>query len=126
MKSDITTSEDIKMLVDGFYQKVIGDPVIGFVFTDVVRVNWEKHLPVMYSFWENMLFFTGSYTGNPMEIHKHIHRLTPLSVEQFERWLKLFTGTVDELFSGEKAELAKERASNIAAIMKIKILENKN
>jgi hemoglobin len=122
MKRDVSTGEDVRMLVDEFYKKVKVDPLIGFVFTDIVHVNWENHLPVMYAFWENMLFFTGSYTGNPMEMHKHIHQLSPLRTEQFDQWIKLFTNTVDELFSGEKAELAKERALNIAAIMKIKIL----
>lgn len=122
MKRDIETVEDIKKLIDAFYKKVIRDPLIGYVFTDIIRVNWEKHLPVMYSFWENMLFSTGSYSGNPMELHKHIHQLSLLRAEQFDQWVKLFHTTADELFSGEKTELAKERARSIAAIMKIKIL----
>ena len=58
-----------------------------------------------------------------MEMHKNIHQLSPLSTDQFDRWLKLFNAAVDGLFSGEKAELVKSRAYNIAAIMKIKILE---
>ena len=58
MKRDIETGEDIRMLVDAFYKKVVKDPLIVFVFTDIVRVNWENHLPIMYSFWENILFFT--------------------------------------------------------------------
>ncbi|HEY2350793.1 MAG TPA: group III truncated hemoglobin [Puia sp.] len=123
MKRDIAGNEDVRMLVDTFYRKVKMDPLIGFIFTDIVHVNWEKHLPVMYAFWEQILFYTGNYAGNPMEIHKHVHQLTPLRTEQFDRWIKLFYATVDELFSGEKAELAKERALSIATMMKIKILQ---
>ncbi len=122
MKRDIEGSPDIRKLIDHFYERVRKDSVIGYIFTDVIKVNWEKHLPVMYSFWENTLFYTGAYAGNPMVIHQHIHQLTPLSMEHFDRWIRLFTSTVDELFSGEKAELAKQRAVSIATIMKIKIL----
>jgi hemoglobin len=40
----------------------------------------------MYSFWENTLFYTGTYSGNPMELHQRINRMTPLRIEQFDRW----------------------------------------
>jgi hemoglobin len=123
MKKDIATKADIELLVNSFYDKVKTDPVIGYIFTDIVKVNWQKHLPVMYTFWENALFYTGSYTGNPMELHKHLHRVMPLKVEHFRQWNKLFTATVDSLFSGEKALLAKQRAISISNVMQIKILE---
>ena len=124
MKKDIETRDDIERLVRCFYEKVVADPVIGHIFTEVVRVNWEKHLPVMYDFWENTLFYTGNYTGNPMQSHKALHRRFPLSKEHFNRWLSLFTSTVDELYEGEKAELAKQRAMSIATIMQIKIIQD--
>ena len=122
MKNDIESKKEIELLVDTFYIKVKADELIGHIFTDIAKVNWEKHLPVMYSFFENMLFYTGSYTGNPMELHKHINRLYPLTAEHFVRWNLLFTTTVDELFTGDKAELAKQRAKSISAVMQIKIL----
>ena len=122
MKKDIETVEDIKVLIDRFYQKVVKDPLIGQIFTTTIKVNWEKHLPVMYSFWENMLFYTGTYTGNPMIKHQSIHRIANLTAEQFDRWVSLFTTTVNELFEGEKAELARQRALSIATVMKLKIL----
>ena len=121
MKKDIRTREDIELLINRFYEKVQSDPVIGYIFTDVVKVNWNKHLPVMYSFWENTIFFTGGYAGNPMEIHKRLNQRVPLKPEFFERWTTLFTDTVDEMFTGEKALLAKQRAISIAVVMQIKI-----
>jgi hemoglobin len=122
MTKDIQGIEDIRVLIDYFYQQVINDPMIGYIFTDSIRVNWARHLPVMYSFWENTLFYTGGYVGNPMMIHQRIHHLVQLRPEQFDRWTTLFCASVDTLFNGEKAELAKQRALSIAAIMKIKIL----
>lgn len=122
MKKDITTREDIELLVDTFYDKVKKDAVIGFIFTDLAKVNWEKHLPIMYNFFENMLFYTGSYTGNPMELHKKINNYLQLTTQHFNQWESLFSATVNELFEGEKAELAKQRAISISKIMQLKIL----
>ncbi|MFM6926458.1 MAG: group III truncated hemoglobin [Ferruginibacter sp.] len=122
MQQDITSTKDIEQLVDSFYAKVRADELIGYIFTDIARVNWDKHLPVMYHFFENLLFYTGSYTGNPMELHQHISRLFPLTAAHFERWEQLFTQTVDELFAGEKASLAKQRAKSISAVMQLKII----
>ncbi len=120
MKNDIATRADIELLVNSFYEKAKTDPVIGFFFTDVVKVNWEKHLPVMYSFWENIVFYTGGYNGNPMERHQHVHEKSPLTAAHFNRWLELFRETTDQLFAGEKAELIKQRAGSIATVMQIR------
>ena len=43
MKKDITSREAIELLVNSFYDKVKQDDVIGFIFTDVAQVNWEKY-----------------------------------------------------------------------------------
>ena len=56
-----------------------------------------------------------------MLVHTRLSQRIPLTKEHFERWLKLFTGTVDELFQGTKATTAKEKAQSIAGIMQVKI-----
>lgn len=111
------------MLVTTFYSKVKADAVIGFIFNDVVKVNWDKHLPVMFNFWENVLFYTGGYNGNPMEVHQHLNKAVPLTRAHFTQWTKLFTETVDELFEGVNATMAKQRALNIATVMQLKVLD---
>ncbi len=121
MKNDITNRADIELLINGFYNKVKKDPLIGFFFSEIVPVNWEAHLPIMYGFWENVLFYTGTYEGNPMALHKNIHQKCPMKMEHFQRWTSLFIETVDELFDGDKAELAKQRAISIATVMQIKL-----
>ncbi|MGG9960029.1 group III truncated hemoglobin [Ferruginibacter sp. SUN106] len=126
MKKDIESKTDIELLVNAFYEKVKADETIGYIFTDVVKVNWEKHLPVMYNFWENSLFYTGTYEGNPMEMHKHLHHAISLSAEHFKQWVLLFANTVDELFEGKTANLAKQRAISIATVMQIKILADRS
>jgi hemoglobin len=126
MKTDIENRADVEHLINTFYDKVKQDNVIGFIFNDVAKVNWEKHLPVMYDFWENIIFYTNTYSGNPMKVHMHLSQRTPLTREHFQRWLQLFTETVDELFEGGKANIAKEKAISIATIMQAKIGDTSN
>ena len=117
---DITNRQDIILLVDSFYEKIKVDDAIGYIFNDIATVNWEKHLPIMYDFWESVIFFTGGYNGNPMITHRKLNQVVHLTPEHFKKWLELFTSTVDENFSGDKAELAKQRAISIATIMQLK------
>jgi len=126
MKKDIENREDIEVLVNTFYHKIRADDVVGFIFNDIVKINWETHLPAMYDFWDNALFFTGAYTGNPMNLHQHLHHIRPLDKKHFAQWVRLFIETVDELFEGGKATLAKQRAISIASIMEAKILQLRN
>lgn len=112
--TDIRTTEDIRTLIDHFYEKVRADDVIGFIFNEVARVNWEHHLPRMYAFWEFLLLQGEGYQGNPIEPHKKLHQQVPLEKKFFDRWVELFKSTVDEHFQGLIAEEAKNKASLIA------------
>ena len=119
MKKDIVDIKDIELLVNTFYQKVLNDHSLAIFFN---HVNWEHHLPIMYQFWENALFYTGNYSGNPMKSHQTIHEKHPMHELDFDQWISHFTQTVDELFEGEIADLAKQRALSIATVMKIKLI----
>ncbi len=122
MKKDIETKDDIPLLIQTFYSKVRSNGIIGYIFNDIARVDWDSHLPVMYDFWESVLFHTGPYARNPMTVHKALHERHPLSKDHFKEWLKLFRETVDELFEGPNADIIKQRAESIATVMQLKIL----
>ena len=122
MKEDIQNRAGIELLVNAFYEKVGADSQLGPIFNKIAKVNWPAHLAAMYNFWENIILFTGTYEGNPMNLHKHLQRITPLNEAHFIKWNQLFICTVDELFEGEKANLTKQRALNISAINREKIL----
>ena len=117
VKRDIEDRADIVVLVNIFYQKIKTDKLIGYIFTDIARLNWEKHLPIMYDFWDNILFYTENYEGNPMLMHGHLSKITDLEKKHFRRWTKLFSDTVDELFAGERAELIKQKSMSISKIL---------
>lgn len=112
MKNDISRPEDIRLMVNTFYNKVQADGLLGPVFNEVARVGWDNHLPVMYTFWENLLLGTARYNGRPFPKHAPL----PINPAHFLKWIELFEATVDELFSGEKAEEAKGRARAIALV----------
>lgn len=121
MRKNIENKEDIIILVDEFYANVMTNPTIGYIFSDVVRVDWSIHLPKMYAFWETMLLGERTYTRNPYIPHYEVHKLTPLTEVEFNEWLRLFNQTTDEFFEGKTAEKAKEKADALAKIMLQKI-----
>ncbi|WP_374361818.1 group III truncated hemoglobin [Cloacibacterium sp.] len=117
---DIVSQDDIQVLVNSFYDKVKTSE-IGFFFEEIAKVNWEKHLPKMYIFWESVLFATVKFDGNPMGAHFPINEIIPMEKKHFEAWLQLWKETVDENFFGEMAESAKNKAENIAKLMSFKM-----
>lgn len=117
---DIKSQKDIQILVNSFYEKV-NLSEIGFFFNEIAKVNWEKHLPKMYIFWESVLFATVKFDGNPMGAHFPINDIVPMEKKHFETWLKLWKQTVDEHFSGEIADSAKNKAENISKLMSYKM-----
>ena len=121
MKRDIHDQSDIKLLVNTFYDKIQLDSLLGPVFTEVAHLDWEVHLPIMYSFWGSLLLGEPSYHGNPMAKHISLSRLTTITQDHFTLWLKYFYETVDELFIGSSATEAKSRAASIAKLMWHKI-----
>jgi len=123
MKKDIGSREDLLLLVTRFYDKLLNDKSISYLFTDVAKINLEHHLPLLVDFWDSILFQSDTYHKNAMQPHIDLHQKSPLQPQHFETWLRYFNETVDELFEGEKAFLAKERALSIATVMKIKLMQ---
>ncbi len=118
---DLNNEEEIVVLVNAFYAKVQKDETIGHIFSDVAHVDWEKHLPRMYQFWGSVLLGSAEYTGNPMQKHIALSQHFPLEHHHFNAWLALWNETIDDLFTGPKAENAKVRAQSIAEIMRFKV-----
>jgi hemoglobin len=122
MKKEIENREDLYLLVSEFYVKLLNDDSIKHFFDDLMAENGlEDHLKVLVDFWENILFFTGTYRRNAMRPHLIINQTKPFLKEHFQTWLKHFNNTVDENFTGELAHAAKTRAQSIAMVMELKV-----
>ncbi|MEO8111939.1 MAG: group III truncated hemoglobin [Ginsengibacter sp.] len=119
---EIISLDDIKKLVDTFYGKVRKDELIGPVFNERIQDRWPQHLEKMYTFWQTVLLGEHTYFGSPFPPHANL----PVSHQHFEKWMELFTKTIDELFIGEKANDAKWRAGKMAELFESKIAYYKN
>lgn len=124
--NDIQTQQDLYLLVDEFYKKLLADDKISYIFTDVVKIKLEEHLPILVTFWSQGILGTGGYTQNLTQIHLDVNDKTYLSPELFQIWLKHFNNSVDENFKGSNAEKIKTQALSIATVMQIKISQKKN
>jgi hemoglobin len=113
-RRDIADRGDCERLVRAFYGRVLLDPMIGWIFVDVAKLDLEAHLPRLASFWETVLLGRQSYGGGAFGPHARLHARVGLRAGHFERWLTLWSATVDELFAGERAELAKAHALRVA------------
>lgn len=108
---DITGIQDIQVFVDEFYAKVREDDLIGPIFMAVIS-DWQPHLNKMYAFWNAVLFGESGYKGNPFSKH------APLKINppHFERWLQLFSETINSHFKGPVAYDIQKRAGLMAEV----------
>jgi hemoglobin len=112
-RHDIDTREDCERLVRAFYGRALEDPIIGWLFTDVAKLDLEAHVPQITSFWETILLGAHSYAGGAFRPHAELNMKARLRAGHFERWLALWRTTVDELFAGERADQAKVHALRV-------------
>lgn len=118
---DIATREDLLFLMNAFYNKLLKDDQIKYIFTDVAKIDLKTHIPIITDFWEQNILGTGNYKNNVLQVHRDLDDQSKLSPEHFEIWLDHFEMTISENFSGENAEKMKTRALSIANVMKIKL-----
>lgn len=126
-KQDIKNREDIRLLVISFYAKIRKDTVLGPIFNGIIT-DWEHHFGLLTDFWETQLFLKRKYFGNPVTAHQAVddkvrHTITP---EHFGLWMNLWFATIDELFEGETAYIAKNRAQKMSTMLYLKIYEHRS
>ncbi len=119
---DIETREDILMIMQKFYDKLLTEDSINFFFSKVTSVDkhLEEHFEILVTFWEQSLFMKGGYFNNMFQIHKDVHEKHPIKKEHYDLWLNYFYETIDKHFSGKNAEQMKTQALSMATIMQIK------
>jgi hemoglobin len=121
-QTKILNLADIKLLVDTFYERIRTDALLAPIFNERIQDKWPIHLEKMYRFWQTVLLDEHTYFGSPFAPHAQL----PVGQEHFAAWLALFNKTVDELFTGLKAEEAKWRAAKMAELFEAKITHARN
>jgi hemoglobin len=113
-RTDIASRADIVELTSTFYTRAFADEMLGPIFIDIAKMDLAHHLPIICDFWENILFRTGGYRGGAFAPHVMLNQQVALDWPKFERWLEIWTGTIDDLFAGPYADIAKTHATNVA------------
>ncbi|MDN3688584.1 group III truncated hemoglobin [Cyclobacterium jeungdonense] len=121
-KREITSIEDIKLMVDNFYGKVRNDDLLKDIFNERIQERWSEHLEKMYRFWQTVLLDEHTYHGSPFVPHAKL----AVNKEHFDRWVQLFFETVEEQFCGERADRAKWQGERMAELFHNKIKYYKN
>lgn len=122
MKPDVSNREELYQAMVLFYDKIKEDELLSpFFGGQNFPFNWDKHIQMMCSFWENILFFTGDYEGNPLGTHKLVHQKMITQPIHFERWLDLFYEVLETHFEGDNIDKMKGHAQAIAKVMQQQI-----
>ncbi len=106
---DITTDNDIGVVVRAFYRAAIPDPLLGPVF-ERFAVDWSRHLPKLITYWEHVLLGRPGLGTNTVAVHHRVQHVAPFDETHIARWVELWEDTVDEHYVGPVADLAKTRA----------------
>ncbi len=118
---DIEGRAEIEKLVNHFYTKVRADEQLAPIFANIAQVDWDEHLPKLYAFWQTVLFRDGGYSGNLLGAHASLLQKTGMDWPLFERWLRHFHESVDELFTGERAGHIKRCADDMTQVIHTRI-----
>ncbi|WP_394749272.1 group III truncated hemoglobin [Spongiimicrobium salis] len=124
MTKEIETRKDVYRLVVMFYGKIREDDLLGPIFNTHIK-DWEAHFELLTDFWESNLFFVKKYSGNPLLKHQEVDASENYTLEQlhFGRWLNLWFQTINDLYHGEKATIAKNRARNMSTFFYLSIFK---
>ena len=72
-QKDISSREDVHLLVKHFCIKIRKEPAIGHFFNETIE-DWDEHEEKLTDFWESNLFFKSKNNGNPKKAHLDIDR----------------------------------------------------
>lgn len=118
---DIENREDILLIMREFYDKLLADESIAYIFTEVAKIDLEEHFPVLVDFWDSILFGSGTYRNNAMQVHIDLAKKSQLTAHHFKTWLGYLVQSIEDNFDGIKAHMMKARAQNIAGLMEFKV-----
>src|SRR5690625_373844 len=80
-RKEIENLEDVKFLVDTFYDKIRKDELLADIFNEVIQDQWPEHLQTMYTFWQTILLNERTYYGSPFPPHANL----PVEWKHFQR-----------------------------------------
>ncbi len=116
MQYQTITKKNIRVMADRFYSSVLKDDLIADFFIErlgdeMISDEWQDHLNLLTDFWASVTIGDSKYNGTPLTPHID---MPGLSKESFQRWLELFSKTIDRLYEKEAADIFKSKGEMIA------------
>lgn len=74
------------------------------------------------------MFFIKKYAGNPLQKHVEVDKQFNNSINEFHfgTWLTIWHQTIDDMFEGSAAQLAKNRSRNMSTFINLEIFNSRN
>ncbi|WP_171026521.1 group III truncated hemoglobin [Mesorhizobium comanense] len=110
------SDEQIRQLVDSFYDEIRADADLEPIFERVVAGDWETHLAKMYDFWSSAMLTTGPCKASFAAVRKH---MGGLEADLLDRCLALFGDSCDEVLDSETAGLCWLKAAHLVESLKL-------
>ena len=108
--------DGLSRVVTAFYARIRQDAELGPIFNDAIQ-DWPEHLEKLTDFWSSVMLTSGRYKGRPVPAHlKHADRITP---QLFQRWLKIWAETTNELMTPQAAQALQAKAARIAESLQL-------
>ena len=116
MLNNEVTKENLNKMVILFYTNILKDEIVGPFFIeklgdDLKNDQWVPHIELLTDFWASIALGDTTYRGNPFAPHMQIQNLSRVA---FQRWLELFSQTLDKIYVPQIAEQFKQRSTTIA------------
>ena len=116
MLNNEVTKENLNKMVILFYTNILKDEIVGPFFIeklgdDLKNDQWVPHIELLTDFWASIALGDTTYRGNPFAPHMQIQNLSRVA---FQRWLELFSQTLDKIYVPQIAEQFKQRSNTIA------------
>jgi hemoglobin len=117
---DITTDNDVGVIVRRFYRAAIPDELLGPAF-ERFGVDWSRHIPKLVRYWEHVLLGRPGHGVNTIGAHREVQRIAPFGEAHIDRWVELWGEAVDECYAGPVAERAKLRAHQVGRALRSRV-----
>lgn len=126
-KTELRERADVQLLVETFYVKIRKHAILGPIFNSIIN-DWDSHLTLLTDFWETQLFLKRKYFGNPVTAHLEVDKKMnhTITSEHFGLWLNEWFATIDELFEGDTAWIAKNRAQKMSTMLFMQMYQHRN
>jgi hemoglobin len=122
MAKDISSREDIKLIISKFYDLLLADEKMIPFFIDIVNdKSLEHHIDIISDFWNDILFDTLTYQSNVMQKHLNKDAFVKFEKEHFTIWISYLFEVIDYNFEGNNCGKMKSRAQSIATVMQLKM-----